>query len=279
MRKEILDICDVPTLYETGFFTQLTSGRPLSKKPHSHTFCEFICVLSGACEHVINGESRKMSVSDAVLLRPDDCHFFENQLPSTDVFALSVVNANLEAFLTAYAIEKSAIFDSKTPLLFKIPTDEFEHFKRLLRLTVFGNGDERTVNCRLALGEITGLILKSSKPSTQIPKELLKIVSEMQTPENIKDGMSALLRISHFSRSHLARLTATHLKQTPSEFINSLRLKRAADMLRATDLPIEFISSECGFSSYSYFCRIFKEKYRTTPSHFRHSVTSELRTL
>lgn len=279
MRKEILDICDVPALYETGFFPQLTSDRPLSKKPHSHTFCEFICVLSGACEHVINGENRKMSVGDAVLLRPEDCHFFENQLPATDVFALSVVSMHFEAFLTAYAIEKSSIFDSNAPLCFKIPNDEFERFKRLLKLTVFGNSDERTVNCRLALGEITGFILKSSKPSTQIPKELLKIVSEMQTPENIKEGMSALLRISHFSRSHLARLTATHLKQTPSEFINSLRLKRAADMLRATELPVEFISSECGFSSYSYFCRIFKEKYRTTPSHFRRSATSELRTL
>lgn len=279
MQKKTLDICDVPKIGETGFFPQLTSGRPLSKMLHTHTFFEFICVLSGACEHIINGESRKMSVGEAVLLRPGDCHSFNGQLPSTDVYALSVVGTHFEAFLTAYAIEKAAIFGNGAPIFLKIPDEDFERFKKLLRSTVFDNGDEHAVNCRLALGEITGFILKSSKPSAKIPKDLLKIISEMQTPENIKEGMSALLRISHFSRSHLARLTATHLKQTPSEFINSLRLKRATEMLRETELSIEFISGECGFSSYSYFCRIFKEKYRTTPSHFRHSVMSELRTL
>jgi YesN/AraC family two-component response regulator len=56
---------------------------------------------------------------------------------------------------------------------------------------------------------------------------------------------------------------------TPSNFIRSIRLKRAAQLLRDTDLNISEIADHVGFGNIKYFNRHFKEEFSTTPTQYR----------
>ena len=58
-------------------------------------------------------------------------------------------------------------------------------------------------------------------------------------------------------------------KRTVTEYIRHVRLESARDMLKNTDLNISQIVYSIGFSSRSYFSKIFKEKYNTTPNQFK----------
>lgn len=58
-------------------------------------------------------------------------------------------------------------------------------------------------------------------------------------------------------------------KRTVTEYIRHVRLESARDMLRNTDLNVSQIVYSIGFSSRSYFSKIFKEKYGITPNHFK----------
>jgi len=58
--------------------------------------------------------------------------------------------------------------------------------------------------------------------------------------------------------------------QTPNEFIMTVRMKKAAYLLKNhQELNIAEISDRVGFNSSRYFCRVFKEKYNLTPQVYR----------
>ena len=56
---------------------------------------------------------------------------------------------------------------------------------------------------------------------------------------------------------------------TPAEFKSHIKLETAYNNLLSTDLSIEEISDLCGFSSTSYFRKLFWNKYKMTPSQVR----------
>ncbi len=53
------------------------------------------------------------------------------------------------------------------------------------------------------------------------------------------------------------------------EFIRDFRLKRAAELLSKGQDSIKEIGYSCGFSDRRYFSKVFKQKYRLSPSQFR----------
>lgn len=64
---------------------------------------------------------------------------------------------------------------------------------------------------------------------------------------------------SHFSSYHFHRIFHGAMNETPQEYINRLRVERAANLLmKARNMSITEIALACGFSSSSTFSRAFK---------------------
>ena len=98
---------------------------------------------------------------------------------------------------------------------------------------------------------------------------LASALEEMKKTDNLREGLSALLRLSHYSQSHLSRLFDEHLGMSPKRYINQLRLGRAYNDIILTTRSLEDISESLGFASFSHFNRIFKEHFGLTPAALR----------
>ncbi|TRZ70832.1 MAG: hybrid sensor histidine kinase/response regulator [Bacteroidetes bacterium] len=70
------------------------------------------------------------------------------------------------------------------------------------------------------------------------------------------------------SRSQLHRKLKALTSQPASEFIRTMRLKRAAKLLQESQLSVEEISYRVGFNSPAYFTKCFKALFGKTPSEF-----------
>ncbi len=70
------------------------------------------------------------------------------------------------------------------------------------------------------------------------------------------------------SRMQLFRKLKALTGQTPSEFIRTIRLKRAAQLLRKKFGNVAEITYEVGFNNLSYFAKCFRELYGVSPSEF-----------
>jgi len=70
------------------------------------------------------------------------------------------------------------------------------------------------------------------------------------------------------SRVHLHRKLKTLTDQSASEFIRSIRLKRAAYLLQQRTGSVSEIAYHTGYNNLSYFTRCFKAQYGVTPSEY-----------
>lgn len=71
------------------------------------------------------------------------------------------------------------------------------------------------------------------------------------------------------SESHFARLLKEKTGMSFTDFLNQLRLDRAAELLRKTDRGIMNIALSTGFSDQSYFTRVFRKYMKLTPGQYR----------
>ena len=60
-----------------------------------------------------------------------------------------------------------------------------------------------------------------------------------------------------------------HHHTTINHYITGLRLEKAVHLLEHTDLPVEAVSGQCGFTYAYYFARVFCQRYGRTPAKYR----------
>ena len=74
------------------------------------------------------------------------------------------------------------------------------------------------------------------------------------------------------SRSQLFRVFQSAASMSPKEYLNILRVERAAKLLRATDLSLEKVALSSGFFSAGRLNAVFRDQYGTSPSQYRKTV-------
>ncbi len=90
--------------------------------------------------------------------------------------------------------------------------------------------------------------------------------------DHIQDSDLSVNTISEFmglSHIQLYRKLKALTGQTPSQFIRSIRLKKASVLLETTDMNISEIAYEVGFNDPNYFTRVFKQEYGKVPGEVR----------
>ena len=105
--------------------------------------------------------------------------------------------------------------------------------------------------------------------------ELLRarILAAPERPWPVAELAAAL----HVSPVHLHRIFRRELGVTPSGWVTRLRMRLAAELLRATDYPLEVVAARVGYRTPFAFSRAFKRAAGTAPRSFRRGEPQELR--
>ncbi|MCC8187864.1 MAG: response regulator [Bacteroides sp.] len=82
-------------------------------------------------------------------------------------------------------------------------------------------------------------------------------------------SVEELSRELGMSRVHLYKKLMAITGKSPIEFIRVIRLKRAAQLLRESQLNVSEIAYEVGFNSPKYFSKYFKEEFGVLPSDYK----------
>jgi len=106
--------------------------------------------------------------------------------------------------------------------------------------------------------------------STNVDKELIKdaLGHIEKNMDNVSYSVEQLSKDLFMDRTGLYRKLSAITGQTPSEFIRSVRLKKAALLLKS-GLPVSEVASRVGFGTTSYFTKCFQEEFGVKPSQYR----------
>ena len=139
-------------------------------------------------------------------------------------------------------------------------------FNKTLLLSRIRNLLERQKRTRLQVSE-SGATEELSPVDNEFLARYTQYVEEHLGDERI--DIVSLAGEFAMSQSTLYRKVKAVSGLSPNELIRNIRLNKAAQMLRKTQLPISEISWQTGFGSPVYFRTCFKERFGVTPTEYR----------
>jgi len=82
-------------------------------------------------------------------------------------------------------------------------------------------------------------------------------------------SLTEIAKHFHFNPSYLSSYFASHNTEGFSEYLNKIRVEKAAELLQQETASISEISGMVGYSDHSYFTKVFKKLTGLSPSHYR----------
>ena len=149
-----------------------------------------------------------------------------------------------------------------------------------LSLTLFLLLRQRTIKEKALrnLVMVAGKPFESKEPATDEPVESdtsdRDFINRLTTliREHIQQADLNAISLAPMMQMTRHQLTAKVRSLTglsANNFITRVRLDRASQLLRSSELNVSEIAWDCGFQDLSYFGRVFKEVYGQTPTNYR----------
>lgn len=240
---------------------------------HTHDFYELFIIKEGEVCHYINEKQFLLKTDTLWLVKPEDEHYFRkgkckkaqfvNLAFSKEVFAFAKeiygiysdhkyeeeeVSVHMPMNMEVSVLSKISYLAREKSNL--VPVDKKNTLISIL------------LDCFMVLGN-------QADYKGEVPVWLENACLEMQKEENYLEGLPRFVKLAGKSKEHLMRCMRKYYHTTPAEYINSIRLEQVAVLLETTEDSVLDIMLECGFNNVSYFNRLFKKAYGTTPSRYR----------
>ena len=263
---------------EVGMAYRFLNNRSVLTEMHTHNYYEYFLITSGEIYHIVNGKTTLLPTGSAVFIRPDDCHKYQiAESANCEMINVSFRRSYFEDVQRFFAMEElNELLTRREPPTITLNASQISSLKKKhAMLNVSPSKSGLIVLLKTLLIDVMAYFLMDHEQQSSASETFLQsVLAKMNTPENIEEGVPALVRISGFSHGHLCRLMKKELDTTPVKYVNNLRLQYAANLLTSTTKDILSISMELGFSSFSHFITIFKEKYGISPSKYRSTYSN-----
>lgn len=115
---------------------------------------------------------------------------------------------------------------------------------------------------RFIIDELEGIDRKKAKKLT----DALEYISKNYSDDISLSDVCGTVQMSNY---YFCRLFKNTLNMGFTDYLNSVRIHHAEEMLSETDKSILEVALENGFSSVSYFNRVFKSAKNCSPSEYR----------
>ncbi len=242
-------------------------------KLHKHDYNSLLYVVSGQGRCVMRDTSFDLASNTVVMLRAGQSHQF-----------IDAPNKAMTIFVTYFDDLPSTLNNKISRSLFEagnkvsVPAYSRPKLRKLLR-QMLHEQEGRPLLFETAIQQCLGIILV----------ELLRIQAETKTSEssvvqhkNQTKTAEVLADISkniyeHYSLAGAARMVGISQRQFTNlcrkltgksfnQYINQLRTKRAAYLLKNTTMSVAAIAFEVGYEELSTFYRAFKRFHNTSPT-------------
>jgi AraC family cel operon transcriptional repressor len=268
-----LHLLDLWTTQQIPFASKITDST--DHFLHDHTFFEVFYIQNGSITHTLNGVTETLTTGDMYFLKPDDRHFFGRKKGNTsshrDIIFQKKFFEEVCSFIDPNLYEN--FINDKYKKRITLTIKELNHFEEAL--TEISALPLSRPNLILASARAIGaelmakLLLNQHSESLSYPTWFQELLLRLTTPTLIKAGLNEILSPFYYSKEYICRSFKRYMNMTLTDYLNDQRLTLAAHSLTYTNDSVLSICTDIGFSSVSYFNKIFKAKYSCTPLAFR----------
>ena len=251
---------------------------------HWHKECEIFTVLDGEVLFQIDTEYIPVKKGQSVFIDGGEIHTGHASGDAGCRFCALVFDAGMLASPYYDAVMEQTVmpFQEKKATLPRLirPDEDPElagHIAALVELSIQRPaGYEAAVKGRLYLlladaarsGKLCNRT-RNDASDTYRTERLKKVIAFIQTHYQQPIRLGELAELIPMSEGQFCRFFKSMTGQTPVDYINSYRVRLAAELLREPEHKISDIAMDVGFGHISYFVRVFRKFMNCTPSEFR----------
>jgi AraC-like DNA-binding protein len=119
--------------------------------------------------------------------------------------------------------------------------------------------------------ELARFSLNKGASGAAWPPAVKAAVQYMESNYSGMVGQEQLAQELGVSKYHFLRTFAAFTGMTPGEYLSRIRIEKAISLLRQSNLSIDEVAASVGYSSGSYFIKVFRKLTGQTPARFRSS--------
>jgi AraC family cel operon transcriptional repressor len=260
------------TLNDAYHFTRkdLTEAPPVIE--HSHDFYELFLVEQGQAHHWINGLEELLEPGQLTFIRPADRHALQ-AAPGIGARILNVMfrRDTADHLITRYGSELAEKFfwaSTEFPMSLRLAGPQKERAVNAM-LTLQSSHRSLALIEHFLLSIMTHVLDASARAQDRAPSWLIDAAQAAREPRVFRRGAEGMIEAAGRSQAHVCRESRRHLGLSPTQYVNRIRIQHAAMMLSGTDHAVAVIAQDCGFENLSYFHKLFREQYGSTPRGYR----------
>ena len=280
----IITKSDIPLSPAFPFQLEHRTLLPEDNRPdhyHWHSCFEITYIVSGQARYFVNGETYTVSDGDIILFNNIEAHGWEVLNPLT----LIVMIFQPELIANGFALldydylepflERGTNFKNVLPASEQVTKDIHQ-----LLLDISEEDENHTVGYQLMIKanilKILTLLIRHSQSSQKPDRLLSRKALEMKRLSNVFDyinqhyterlTLSDAAEMAYMSPNYFSQYFKKVTGQNFSDYLSGLRIKKAQELLKNSDMSVIDIAMACGFHNMSNFYRMYKKHTGSTPS-------------
>ena len=254
---------------------------PFYMSYHWHDEIEVIYIKKGTLEVIIDDEHYSGKAGDVYFVNPRQIHMMETDDLSVEYYTV-LFDMNLIKFI--HIDETGEYFTAILDEELRLPTDMkgLGAYKDILGIIkdVIRVNESKTklykMESRIKLLEIMRMLLLDVSDERKNNDTILKnrevrrqILTYIEDNYSEKISLYDIAQIAHMSEKYFSRFFKDNFGITFVDYVNRVRLERAATLLKTTDDSVTDVAMQVGYGNISYFIRSFKKSFGVSPHKFR----------
>lgn len=243
---------------------------------HYHDELELLQVISGQMCCTVDGVDYKANAGEVIFIRSGIPHM-TSAISGTQItlvqfkesdFISTGINKVIKYSVKLRNLSEEPVMILKSPELFsELMQMERENEKREPSFEIFVRGSVYKI---IGILYRTGILSEAEKMyDEERTEKILPVLSYVNENYNEDISIKRASAMLGFDQSYFCRIFKAATGATFTEYLNFVRVCKAEKLLGKTSLGILDIASEVGFSSVSYFNRVFKKYKNCSPSNYR----------
>jgi AraC-like DNA-binding protein/mannose-6-phosphate isomerase-like protein (cupin superfamily) len=244
---------------------------------HKHSFYEICYVIEGQGIYRDDGSQFPLDKGTLFCSRPEIWHQISSPEEMNLIYVAFEVDPEhsnkemLERFNTLYRTNHFFLPHSEnsvTALLWTALIKQFESPDFLVKENIVSIAQSLLLSFYTTFSE-------HDEKSIHLPRGKAAVYLLNQAKAFIRDNLTQPLHLDtlanylHISGRHLSRLFTDEAGENYVTFVQSERIRSAANLLKYTNDPIKDIAEKVGFNSVHYFTKAFSSKTGLPPGEYR----------
>lgn len=255
---------------------------------HYHSTYEIFFMLDGYRYSFFGSGVHRIVHGDILIFKPYVLHYNDNR--ESNYFKRYVMNFSDKAFSSVLdENETKRLLSCLKTGVIHLEEHEIPQFENLFKeingsQIINGSYDRKRLAILLfnfidMLGKRTVKHCFSTGADIVCSEEMVNTLNYINRHFMEDISLDDIIKHVHMSKSYFCKVFKKETGHTFLQYINDMRTVYAHRLLTESDMPIQKIAENAGFSSIAHFERVFKQAHGISPREMRKKTTNTLITL